>query len=77
MARCLITGGPVFIVPIFLRPFSRKAMKSFADNYSTGAKDNIASFASHQVRFVDHNVSNIEVKAPVDASFILHLRRVL
>jgi dTDP-glucose 4,6-dehydratase len=42
------------------------------DNYSTGARENIASFATHpRCAFVDHNVSRyIEYREPLD--YVLH-----
>lgn len=73
MARYLITGGAGFIGSHLCEKFLEQGHEVICmDNYSTGAKDNIASFAAHpQFRFVDHNVSNfIEVKAPVE--YVLH-----
>ena len=73
MARYLITGGAGFIGSHLCQNFLNQGHEVICmDNYSTGAKENIAPFASHpQFRFVDHNVSNfIEVKAPVD--YVLH-----
>jgi len=73
MARYLITGGAGFIGSHLCETFLEQGHEVICmDNYSTGAKANIASFASHpQFRFVDHNVSNfIEVKAPLD--YVLH-----
>jgi dTDP-glucose 4,6-dehydratase len=73
MARYLITGGAGFIGSHLCESFLKQGHEVICmDNYSTGAKDNVASLAAHpQFRFVDHNVSNfIEVKAPVD--YVLH-----
>jgi dTDP-glucose 4,6-dehydratase len=73
MARYLITGGAGFIGSHLCERFLKQGHEVICmDNYSTGAKANTASFASHpQFRFVDHNVSNfIEVKAPLD--YVLH-----
>lgn len=73
MARYLITGGAGFIGSHLCESFLAQGHEIICmDNYSTGAKENIAGFAAHpNFRFVDHNVSNfIEVKAPVD--YVLH-----
>src|ERR1700752_484570 len=73
MARYLIPGGAGFIGSHLCESFLAQGYEVICmDNYSTGAKENIASFASHpKFRFVDHNVSNfIEVKSPVD--YVLH-----
>ena len=73
MARYLITGGAGFIGSHLCETFLDAGHEVICmDNYSTGAKENIAHFANHpRFRFVDHNVSNfIEVKAPVD--YVLH-----
>jgi dTDP-glucose 4,6-dehydratase len=73
MARYLITGGAGFIGSHLCETFLGAGHEVICmDNYSTGAKENIAHFAAHpRFRFVDHNVSNfIEVKAPVD--YVLH-----
>src|ERR1051325_9761826 len=73
MARYLITGGAGFIGSHLCETFLNAGHEVICmDNYSTGAKENIAHFANHpRFRFVDHNVSNfIEVKAPVD--YVLH-----
>jgi len=73
MARYLITGGAGFIGSHLCERFLSQGHDVICmDNYSTGSRENVASFAGHpNFRFVDHNVSNfIEVKVPVDC--ILH-----
>ncbi|HEY7163915.1 MAG TPA: UDP-glucuronic acid decarboxylase family protein [Candidatus Binatia bacterium] len=73
MARYLITGGAGFIGSHLCEKFLHEGHEVICmDNYSTGARENIATFANHaHFRFVDHNVSNfIEVKAPID--YVLH-----
>jgi dTDP-glucose 4,6-dehydratase len=73
MARYLITGGAGFIGSHLCEFFLNQGHQVLCmDNYSTGAKHNIAPFLKNpRFRFIDHNVSRyIEVPEPLD--FILH-----
>jgi dTDP-glucose 4,6-dehydratase len=73
MARILITGGAGFIGSHLCERFLAQGHDVICmDNYSTGAKENIASFASNRrFNFVDQNVSRyIEVGPPLD--YVLH-----
>jgi dTDP-glucose 4,6-dehydratase len=73
MAKYLITGGAGFIGSHLCDRFLSQGHDVICmDNYSTGAKENIAAFAKNpRFRFVDHNVSRyIEVQEPLD--FVLH-----
>src|SRR5436305_10351622 len=73
MARYLITGGAGFIGSHLCESFLEKGHEVIVmDNFSTGAKENIASFARNpRFRFMDHNVSRyIEVREPLD--YVLH-----
>ena len=73
MAKFLITGGAGFIGSHLCESFLAQGHDVVCmDNYSTGAKENIAGFASNR-RFslVDHNVSRyIRFEPPLD--YILH-----
>jgi dTDP-glucose 4,6-dehydratase len=73
MARYLITGGAGFIGSHLCKSFLSQGHDVICmDNYSTGAQQNIAGFASNRrFTFMDHNVSRyIEVHQPLD--FVLH-----
>jgi dTDP-glucose 4,6-dehydratase len=73
MARYLITGGAGFIGSHLCESFLAQGHDVICmDNYSTGAKENIAAFASHRrFTFVDHNVSRyIRFDPPLD--YVLH-----
>jgi dTDP-glucose 4,6-dehydratase len=73
MARYLITGGAGFIGSHLCESFLNQGHDVICmDNYSTGAQQNIASFAANRrFTFMDHNVSRyIEVQQPLD--FVLH-----
>lgn len=73
MARILITGGAGFIGSHLCESFLAQGHDVICmDNYSTGAKENIAGFASNpRFTFMDHNVSRyIEVDPPLD--YVLH-----
>src|SRR5918998_6209569 len=73
MARYLITGGAGFIGSHLCETFLGHGHDVICmDNYSTGARQNIAGFAANrQFTFMDHNVSRyIEVHQPLD--FVLH-----
>jgi len=73
MARYLITGGAGFIGSHLCESFLNQGHEVLCmDNYSTGAKHNIAPFLKNpRFRFIDHNVSRyIEVPEPLD--YVLH-----
>jgi len=73
MAKYLITGGAGFIGSHLCENFLSQGHDVICmDNYSTGAQQNIASFAANRrFTFMDHNVSRyIEVQQPLD--FVLH-----
>lgn len=73
MAKYLITGGAGFIGSHLCESFLSQGHEVICmDNYSTGAQQNIAGFATnHRFTFVDHNVSRyIEVRQQLD--FVLH-----
>ncbi|MGE5819283.1 MAG: UDP-glucuronic acid decarboxylase family protein [Deltaproteobacteria bacterium] len=73
MARVLITGGAGFIGSHLCASFLAQGHDVICmDNYSTGARENIAGFASsRRFTFVDHNVSRyIRFEPPLD--YILH-----
>ncbi len=73
MARYLITGGAGFIGSHLCETFLNHGHDVLCmDNYSTGAKENIAHLLKNtRFRFIDHNVSRyIEVPGPLD--YILH-----
>jgi dTDP-glucose 4,6-dehydratase len=73
MAKYLITGGAGFIGSHLCESFLKQGHEVICmDNYSTGAKENIASFAAQpKFTFVDHNVSSyINVRGAVD--YVLH-----
>ena len=73
MARYLITGGAGFIGSHLCESFLKQGHEVICmDNYSTGANENVAGFASYPgFKFVNHNVSTfIDVQDPVD--YVLH-----
>ncbi len=73
MARYLVTGGAGFIGSHLCECFLSQGHEVICvDNYSTGARQNIAGFAANrQFTFMDHNVSRyIEVHQSLD--FVLH-----
>src|ERR671911_179102 len=73
MAKYLITGGAGFFGAHLCECFFSQGHEVICvDNYSTGARQNIAGFAANrQFTFMDHNVSRyIEVHQPLD--FVLH-----
>jgi dTDP-glucose 4,6-dehydratase len=73
MARYLVTGGAGFIGSHLCENFLNQGHEVLCmDNYSTGAKENMAPFLKNpRFRFIDHNVSRfIEVQDPLD--YILH-----
>lgn len=73
MARYLITGGAGFIGSHLCESFLKQGHEVICmDNYSTGANENVAGFASQPgFTFVNHNVSVfIDVQGPVD--YVLH-----
>jgi dTDP-glucose 4,6-dehydratase len=73
MARYLITGGAGFIGSHLCESVLARGHDVICmDNYSTGAKENIAAFfANRRFTFMDHNVSRyIQVDSPLD--YVLH-----
>jgi dTDP-glucose 4,6-dehydratase len=73
MARYLVTGGAGFIGSHLCESFLGQGHEVLCmDNYSTGAKENMAPFLKNpRFRFIDHNVSRfIEVQEPLD--YVLH-----
>lgn len=73
MARYLVTGGAGFIGSHLCENFLNQGHDVLCmDNYSTGAKQNVAVFLKNpRFRFIDHNVSRyIEIQEPLD--YILH-----
>ena len=73
MARYLVTGGAGFIGSHLCESFLGQGPEVLCmDNYSTGAKENMAPFLKNpRFRFIDHNVSRfIEVQEPLD--YVLH-----
>jgi dTDP-glucose 4,6-dehydratase len=68
-----VTGGAGFIGSHLCESFLNQGHEVLCmDNYSTGAKENMAPFLRNpRFRFIDHNVSDyIEVPEPLD--YILH-----
>src|SRR5918999_1362056 len=73
MARYLVTGGAGFIGSHLCESFFGQGHDVLCmDNYSTGAKENMALFLKNpRFRFIDHNVSRyIDVQEPLD--YVLH-----
>lgn len=73
MSKYLITGGAGFIGSHLCESFLEQGHDVICmDNYSTGAAENVAGFASHpKFTSVNHNVTNfIDVQGPVDV--VLH-----
>jgi dTDP-glucose 4,6-dehydratase len=73
MARYLVTGGAGFIGSHLCESFLGQGHDVLCmDNYSTGAKENMAPFLKNpRFRFIDHNVSRyIDVQEPLD--YVLH-----
>ena len=73
MARYLITGGAGFIGSHLCETFLKRGHEVICmDNYSTGAQENIASFASNpRFRFLDHNVSRF-IDIGGSLNYVLH-----
>src|SRR5215468_2160523 len=73
MARYLITGGAGFIGSHLCESFLKLGHEVICmDNYSTGAQENIASFASNpRFRFLDHNVSRF-IDIGGSLNYVLH-----
>lgn len=73
MARYLITGGAGFIGSHLCESFLKQGHDVVCmDNYSTGAQENIASFAANpRFRFLDHNVSRF-IDIGGSLNYVLH-----
>jgi dTDP-glucose 4,6-dehydratase len=73
MARYLITGGAGFIGSHLCESFLKQGHEVICiDNYSTGAQENISSFASNpRFRFLDHNVSRF-IDIGGSLNYVLH-----
>src|SRR5574342_233254 len=73
MARYLITGGAGFIGSHLCESFLRLGHEVICvDNFSTGAQENIASFAANpRFRFLDHNVSRF-IDMGGSLNYVLH-----
>ena len=73
MAKYLITGGAGFIGSHLCESFLKQGHEVICmDNYSTGAQENIASFAAHpKFTFVNHNVTNF-IDFPGALDYVLH-----
>jgi dTDP-glucose 4,6-dehydratase len=73
MARYLITGGAGFIGSHLCETFLHRGHEVICmDNYSTGARSNVAGFAANpRFTFVQHNVTRfIDIGEPLD--YVLH-----
>src|SRR4249919_2837860 len=73
MAKYLITGGAGFIGSHLCESFLKQGHEVICvDNYSTGAQENIFSFASNpRFRFLDHNVSRF-IDIGGSLNYVLH-----
>ncbi len=73
MSKVLITGGAGFIASHLCESFLERGHEVICiDNFSTGSRENVASFSSnHRFKFIEQDITRyIRVKGPVD--FVLH-----
>lgn len=73
MSKVLITGGAGFIASHLCESFLERGHEVICiDNFSTGSRENVASFSSNpRFKFIEQDITRfIQVKGPVD--FVLH-----
>ena len=73
MSKVLITGGAGFIASHLCESFLERGHEVICiDNFSTGSRENVASFSSNpRSKFIEQDITRfIQVKGPVD--FVLH-----
>ena len=73
MSKVLITGGAGFIASHLCESFLGRGHEVICiDNFSTGSRENVASFSSNpRFKFIEQDITRfIRVKGPVD--FVLH-----
>ena len=73
MSKVLITGGAGFIASHLCESFLERGHEVICiDNFSTGSRENVASFSSNpRFKFIEQDITRfIRVKGPVD--FVLH-----
>ncbi len=73
MSKVLITGGAGFIASHLCESFLERGHEVICiDNFSTGSRENVASFSSNpRFKFIEQDITRfIRVRGPVD--FVLH-----
>ena len=73
MSKVLITGGAGFIASHLCESFLERGHEVICiDNFSTGSRENVASFSSNpRFKFIEQDITRfIRVEGPVD--FVLH-----
>lgn len=73
MPKVLITGGAGFIASHLCESFLERGHEVICvDNFSTGSRENVASFSSNpRFKFIEQDITKfIRVKGPID--FVLH-----